>query len=123
MVDDQRKPIIPMPQIIVELARDRDLNGRDLQVWVISTSHLDFVDFRPLPIRQIVQEYNDRRPMALVSVADGIRPPDAVSRSAVSRALVRLVGRGYLERAEHRGAYHVALYRLPLARVYPRRAS
>jgi hypothetical protein len=96
--------MIPMPPIIVELARDRELAGRDMQIWIVAVPRLEFVDFRPLSLKDIAQEF-----------------ASDVSLPSIHRALLRLVERGYLERADARSSRHVHRYRIPLARVYPRR--
>ncbi len=114
--------MIAMPPIIDQIARDRALNGRDMQVWVICVSLLHFIDFRALPLSRIVHEYNTTRPPVRAD-ASYDTSFDSVSRSSICRSLHRLVAEGYLERAEVRAAHNAGLYRLPLARVYPRRAS
>jgi hypothetical protein len=114
--------VIAIPSIIWRLARDPALSGRDMQIWVISILHLDLVDYRPLPLTRIVEEYNAGRTPLMVE-GEGQRPPDAVSPSSVCRSLRRLSTRGYLERADHRGANRESLYRLPLRHIYPRQMA
>lgn len=101
--------MVTMPPIIRELARDRQLNGRDMQIWVLVVPRLDFVSFRDLPLAAVAADF----------VAGSGEEP--ISRATVSRSLRRLVERGYLEAAENRGSNRAKQFRIPLRRIYPRR--
>jgi DNA-binding transcriptional ArsR family regulator len=102
--------VIELPPIIHKIVRDRQLNGRDVQIWVLAVPRLDFFDFRPLPLSELAEEFKTECAAPL-------------SWSTVGRSLRRLVDRGYLERLDDRGARQVVQYRIPLRRVFPRRPA
>jgi DNA-binding transcriptional ArsR family regulator len=103
--------MVSMPPIIEELARDYELGGRDMQIWIVAVPHLDLVEFRELSLDDIAKEFG---------ADDSI---EAVSRPTISRSLLRLVERGYLELHETRGERRVRRFRIPLRRIYPRPAT
>lgn len=96
--------LVNIPSYLRELARDTDMVGRDTQVWLIAVETLDFYDYRALVPDVIAKEFT---------------PP--ISKASVLRSLQRLIDGGYLERAEDNGPHGRWKYRLPLARIYPRR--
>lgn len=96
--------MVQMPPIINEIARDFQLGGRDMQIWIVAVPRLEFVEFREISLAELAAEFEPR-----------------ISRPAICRALVRLVERGYLERSADAGHRRIGKYRIPLRRIFPPR--
>jgi DNA-binding MarR family transcriptional regulator len=91
-----------IPQVVSELARDRNLAPIDLRIWISIADQLNMTDFVPLKLE---------------SIADDV----GASKTSVIRALEALVGAGYLERGDRDGSRGSVTYRIPWQRVFPRR--
>lgn len=102
-----------IPKVISDMARDRSIAPMDVRVWVVAADYLEMVEFRPLKIDTLRNEF--KRTVELTD--DAMKVP---SKSQIFRSLDRLVQRGYLERGQRDGSRGAINYRVPLSRVYPR---
>lgn len=87
-----------VPPIITAMARDRELTGRDVQLFLVACEHLDMIDFREMKLVVLEHELQ-------------------LERSSISRSLTKLVNRGYLVRASGRAKGAPHRYRIPFSRA------
>lgn len=73
--------VVAFPPVLLAMAKDRRLRPTDIQVFIVASQYLDFVEFRPLKVFGLAHELR-------------------TSHSQAAYAVRRLVGCGYLERGE-----------------------